>query len=136
MATNVSIYTTEEDIKTFNDVFLPILGKDKVHVIERLDSWLEYIRPVAKECSDVTSPAVCDYPFKVMHVLWDGLVNICCTDDVTCEFKIGQITKKEDIKEIWFSPAMELLRERHNSLGVKDLSPCNLCGRTKGYLTR
>ena len=136
VATNVSIYTTEEDIKTFNDVFLPILGKDKVHVIERLDSWLEYIRPVAKECSDVTSPAVCDYPFKVMHVLWDGLVNICCTDDVTCEFKIGQITKKEDIKEIWFSPAMELLRERHNSLDVKDLIPCNRCGRTKGYLTR
>ena len=136
VATNVSIYTTEEDIKTFNDVFLPILGKDKVHVIERLDSWLEYIRPVAKECSDVTSPAVCDYPFKVMHILWDGRVNLCCTDDVTLEFEIGQIKVKEDIKAIWFSPVIELLREKHNNLDVAGQVPCNRCGRTKGYPTR
>ena len=136
VATNVSIYTTEEDIKTFNDVFLPILGKDKVHVIERLDSWLEYIRPVARECSDVTSPAVCDYPFKVMHILWDGRVNLCCTDDVTLELEVGQIKVKEDIKAIWFSPIMELLREKHNSLDVAGQKPCSHCGRTIGYIER
>ena len=136
VATNVSIFTTDEDIRTFNDVFLPILGKDKVHVIERLDSWLEYIRPVAKECSDVTSPAVCDYPFKVMHILWDGRVNLCCTDDVTLELEVGQIKKKEDIKEIWFSPIMELLREKHNNLDVAGQKPCSNCGRTKGYILR
>ena len=136
VATNVSIHTTEEDIKTFNDVFLPILGKDKVHVIERLDSWLEYIRPFANECSDVTSPAVCDYPFRVMHILHDGRVNLCCTDDVTVELEMGRMKTKEDIKEIWFSPAMELLRERHNDLDVWGQKPCNSCGRTKGYIKR
>jgi len=136
VATNVSIHTTEEDIKTFNDVFLPILGKDKVHVIERLDSWLEYIRPFAKECSDVISPAVCDYPFRVMHILYDGTVNLCCTDDVTVELEIGRIKTKEDIKEIWFSPAMELLRNKHNDLDVWGQKPCNSCGRTKGYIKR
>ena len=136
VATNVSIHTTEEDIKTFNDVFLPILGKDKVHVIERLDSWLEYIRPFANECSDVTSPAVCDYPFRVMHILHDGRVNLCCTDDVTVELEMGRMKTKEDIKEIWFSPAMELLRERHNDLDVKNLIPCDRCSRTHGYFKR
>jgi len=136
VATNVSIHTTKEDVETFNDVFLPILGKDKVHVIERLDSWLEYIRPFAKECSDVTSPAVCDYAFKVMHILYDGRVNICCTDDATVELEIGQIKAKEDIKEIWQSPIMELLRSKHNDLDVWGQKPCNSCGRTKGYLKR
>ena len=136
VATNVSIHTTEEDIKTFNDVFLPILGKDKVHVIERLDPWLEYIRPFAKECYDVTGPAVCDYPFKVMHILYDGRVNLCCTDDATVELEIGQIKAKEDIKAIWQSPAMELLRSKHNDLDVWSQKPCNSCGRTKGYLKR
>ena len=136
VATNVSIHTTEEDIKTFNDVFLPILGKDKVHVIERLDPWLEYIRPFAKECSDVTGPAVCDYPFKVMHILYDGRVNLCCTDDATVELEIGQIKAKEDIKAIWQSPVMELIRSKHNDLDVWCQKPCNSCGRTKGYLKR
>ena len=136
VATNVSIHTTEEDIKTFNDVFLPILGKDKVHVIERLDSWLEYIRPFANECSDVTSPAVCDYPFRVLHILYDGTVNLCCTDDITVELELGKITEKKDIKEIWQSPAMELLRSKHNDLDVWGQKPCNSCGRTKGYLKR
>lgn len=136
VATNVSIYTTDEDIKTFNDVFLPILGKDKVHVIERLDSWLEYIRPVAKECSDVTSPAVCDYLYRVLFIEWNGKVTQCCTDTIKDEFVIGEIKEKDDIKKIWFSPAMELLRERHNNLDCKDLIPCNRCGRTQGYLTR
>lgn len=136
VATNVSIYTTEEDIKTFNDVFLPILGKDKVHVIERLDSWLELIRPVAKACSDVTSPAVCDYLYRVLFVEWNGKVTQCCTDTIKDEFVIGEIKEKDDIKKIWFSPTMELLRERHNNLDCKDLSPCNKCSRTHGYLTR
>ena len=136
VATNVSIFTTDDDIRIFNDTFLPILGKDKVHVIERLDSWLEYIRPVAKECSDVISPAVCDYNFRVLFIEWDGTVTTCCTDTIKNDLIIGVITKKEDIRNIWFGEYMESLRERHNSLNVEELSPCNSCGRTKGYLTR
>ena len=136
VATNVSIYTTLEDIAVFNEVFLPILGKDKVHVIERLDPWLEHIRPYAKECSDVTNPAVCDYPFKVLFITWDGKVTVCCTDTISDELVIGEIKGKEDIKSIWFSSAMESLRERHNNLDVRDLSPCNRCSRTVGYISR
>ena len=58
VATNVSIYTTLEDIAVFNEVFLPILGKDKVHVIERLDPWLEYIRTFFCIGSDILKPGV------------------------------------------------------------------------------
>ena len=136
VATNVSIYTTLEDIAIFNEVFLPILGKDKVHVIERLDPWLEHIRPYARETSDVTNPAVCDYPFKVLFITWDGGVTVCCTDTLSDELVIGKIKQKEDIKTIWFSSAMESLRERHNNLDVRDLSPCNRCSRTVGYISR
>src|SRR3972149_3902216 len=136
VAMNRSIFTTGEDIGTFNWIFLEALPKDKVHFIERLDPWLEYIRPFAVECSDVTGPAVCDYPYRVLFVEWNGTVTICCTDTIKDELVIGTIKTKEDVKNIWFSPLMEELRQRHNNLDVDGLAPCNRCGRTKGYLKR
>ena len=136
VATNVSIHTTEEDIKTFNDVFLPILGKDKVHVIERLDSWLGKINIYAREVSDVGSPSVCDYNFRVLFIEWDGTVKQCCTDTIDDKYVIGKITQKKDVKNIWFSSIMEELRIQHNNLNCENLNPCNSCGRTKGYIKR
>ncbi len=136
VAMNRSIYTTQEDIEAFHQIFGEALPKEKIHLVERLDSWLEFIRPVAVECSDVTGPAVCDYPFRVLHVGWDGTCLICCTDDVNGELPIGKIEKASDIKKIWFSSLMEELRTRHNNLDVKDLAPCNRCGRTCGYVNR
>jgi len=132
----VSIHTTEEDIKTFNDVFLPILGKDKVHVIERLDSWLGKINIYAREVSDVGSPSVCDYNFRVLFIEWDGTVKQCCTDTIDDKYVIGKITQKKDVKNIWFSSIMEELRIQHNNLNCENLNPCNSCGRTKGYIKR
>ena len=135
-ATNVSKFTIPEDIIVFRKIFESVLPKEKVHVVERLDPWLEYIRPFAVECSDVTGQAVCDYPFRVLHVGWDGTCLICCTDDVNGELPIGKIEKASDVRDIWFSPLMEELRARHNNLDVKGLSPCDRCGRTGGYLKR
>lgn len=136
VAMNRSIFTTEDDIEAFHRIFGEALPKDKIHFVERLDSWLGYITDVAVECSDVTSPSVCDYNFRVLFVEWDGTVTQCCTDTLNNAFIIGKITKKEDIKNIWFSPIMENLRKRHNDLDCENLNPCNQCGRTKGYLKR
>jgi len=136
VATNRSVFTTEDDIEKFKAIFLPLLGEERVHVVDRLDPWLGYISDVAVETSEVTSQSVCDYPFNVLHVGWDGTCLICCTDDVNGELPIGKIEKKSDIRDVWFSPLMEGLRERHNNLDVQDLSPCDKCGRTCGYLKR
>lgn len=136
VATNRSIFTTNEDIKTFRAIFSEALPEDKIHVVDRLDPWLEYIRPFAVECSDVTSPAVCDYNFRVLFVEWNGTVTTCCTDTIKDELVIGKIIKKEDVKNIWFGDFMNQLRERHNNLDVEGLDPCRRCGRCKGYLKK
>lgn len=136
VATNVSKFTLDTDVDIFREAFRDVLPPEKVHVVERLDSWLEYIRDVAVECSDVTSPAVCDYPFRVLHVGWDGTVLICCTDDVNGEMALGKIFVEGDVKEIWNSKEMESIRDRHNNMDVNGLAPCNRCGRTKGYKYR
>lgn len=136
VATNKSIYTETGDVRVFRNIFEDMLPPEKVHVIEELDSWLETIRPVAISCSDVESKSVCDYPFNVLHVAWDGTCLICCTDDVNGELPVGKIEKEEDVKTVWFSEKMEEIRNRHNNLDVCGLSPCNRCGRTVGYVTR
>lgn len=136
VATNASVFTQPEDLDVFRKTFGEALPDDKVHVVERLDSWLGYISDVAVECSDVTSQSVCDYPFNVLHVAWDGTCLICCTDDVKGELPIGKIEKRSDLKDVWFSSQMDELRNRHNDLDVKGLAPCDSCGRTKGYTSR
>lgn len=136
VAMNRSIFTQQDDIEAFYRIFGEVMPKDKIHFVERLDSWLGYINDVAVECSDVTSPAVCDYNFRVLFVEWDGTVTTCCTDTIKDELVIGKITSKEDVKNIWFGETMNRLRDRHNALDVEGLSPCNSCGRTCGYLKR
>lgn len=136
VAMNRSIFTTAEDIQAFQNIFGEALPKEKIHFVERLDPWLETVRDIAVECSDVTSPAVCDYPYRVLFVTWNGKVTICCTDTLKNELVIGEIKDKSDIKSIWYSSLMEQLRARHNNLDVKCLAPCDRCGRTKGYLNR
>ena len=136
VAMNRSIFTTEDDIEAFYRIFGEVMPKEKIHFVERLDSWLGYITDYAVETSDVISPAVCDYNFRVLFVEWDGTVTTCCTDTIKDELVIGKIVSRDDVSRIWFGDFMEQLRERHNSLDVAGLSPCDSCGRTKGYLKR
>src|SRR3990172_2723214 len=44
IAQNVTKFTTEEQIENFKAGFLPIFGEEKTHVVERLDSWLGYVK--------------------------------------------------------------------------------------------
>lgn len=137
VAMNRTTFTPDGQAERFREGFLPMFGEDKVHVVERLDSWLGTVTTAGPGgYSDVTQPAVCDYPFKVLHVAWNGDVLICCTDDVHGELKLGTITTAADVKQIWTSPLLDEIRLRHNALDVKGLSPCDRCGRTKGYLAR
>ena len=137
VAMNRTQFTPDGQAERFREGFLPMFGEAKTHVVEKLDSWLGYVDTAGPGgYSDVTQPAVCDYPFKVLHVGWNGDVLICCTDDVNGELKLGTITSREDVKKIWHSPLLDEIRVRHNALDVKGLTPCDRCGRTKGYLSR
>lgn len=137
VALNRTKYTTAEQAERFKEGFLSMFGEDKVHVVERLDSWLGYVKNAGPGgYSDVLESAVCDYPFRVLHVGWNGDVLICCTDDVDGELKLGTIREAADVKKIWFSPLLDEIRLRHNALNVKGLTPCDRCGRTQGYLNR
>lgn len=138
VAMNRTKFVTDDLADEFNAGMLPIFGEEKTHVVEKLDRWLGYVDGFAGPggYSDVTSPGVCDYPYKVLHVAWNGDVLVCCTDDVQGELKLGTITEKSDILRIWNSQQYEELRVRHNNLDVKGLSPCDRCGRTAGYMAR
>jgi hypothetical protein len=105
--------------------------------VEKLDSWLGYVKTAGPGgYSDVTNPAVCDYPFKVLFVGWTGQVQICCTDTVERELTLGTIKQKSDVAAIWNSPLLEELRIRHNNLDCEGIDPCSRCGRTVGYVKR
>ena len=138
VAMNRTTFTTDEQVDGFKNGFLPMFGEEKTHVVEKLDRWLGYVDGMAGPggYSDVTSPGVCDYPFKVLHVAWNGDVLICCTDDVNGELKLGTITEKSDILRLWNSGPYQEIRARHNALDVKGLAPCDRCGRTVGYVNR
>lgn len=135
IAMNVSKWHTEEQKQLFLDTFDGLMPADKIHLVERLDSWFGLVSDQAVATSDVTNPNVCDYPYKVLHIGWDGRYMICCTDDVYNEMELGCI-KKEPIASFWKSAIMIEIRERHNNLDVEGLKPCNKCGRTAGYIKR
>lgn len=138
VAMNRTRFTSDEQAAQFREGFLPMFGEEKTHVVEKLDRWLGYVDGMSGPggYSDVTTPGVCDYPFKVLHVAWNGEVLVCCTDDVNGELKLGTITAKSDILRIWNSGLYEQIRARHNAIDVAGLSPCDRCGRTAGYISR
>lgn len=138
VAMNRTKFVTDDMADAFTAGFLPIFGQEKTHIVDKLDRWLGFVDGMAGPggYSDVTSPGVCDYPFKVLHVAWNGDVLICCTDDVQGELRLGTIKEPSDIVRIWQSDRYQAIRARHNDLDVKGLSPCDRCGRTAGYRTR
>lgn len=135
VAMNVTKWHTKAEEKLFLNTFTPFMPPDKVHLIQKLDSWFGHVSDQAVDTSDVMNPNVCDYPFRVLHIGWDGQIIICCTDDVDSLLNFGYI-QDNDVSKFWRSPEMEEIRDRHNNLDVKNLTPCNICGRTKGYITR
>lgn len=134
-AMNITKFHSKSDRDLFIHSFSFLLGQSKVHLVEKLDPWLETVREYAIDTSDVMGPAVCDYPFRVLHITWDKTVLICCTDDIAGLLPIGNIDS-DKLDKIWNSDIINKIRERHNNLDVKDLVPCNICGRTKGYINR
>jgi len=135
VAMNITKYHTAEDSRSFLDTFSVALPADKIHIVEKLDPWLGLVSNNAVATSEVITPGVCDYPFKVLHFGWDGRQIICCTDDVSAEMQLGYY-EAGSIDKLWNCDRMREIRERHNNLDVEEIIPCNRCGRTMGYFKR
>lgn len=138
IAMNKTIYHPETVLYLFRETFEGYLPSDRVHIVEKLDPWFDLVRDKAVECNDVLNSSVCDYPFKVLHVTYNGDILICCIDDVFGKIIIDHYWgyDKPCLLDVWEKGSLVYLRDRHKSLNVEGISPCNKCGRTKGYLKR
>jgi len=142
--------------KEFVERFRQMLPDDNIHVIKNMNPWLDLVKEMAGEDGYDTgclTPSVCDYPFILPHVLWDGTICICCTDDVQGECTFGKIEKEEDLTRIWNCEALTRIRHLFKNsfefpegielpkhyLGdeIKSqektkqiMEPCNKCNRT------
>jgi len=131
-------YHTEEDIGQFFSEYRRYLPHDNVHVTEKLNPWFGLVSEYAwKNGYDegCLSPSVCDYPFILSHVGWNGDVLICCTDDVRGDCKLGKIIEPGDLVRIWEGKEMNNIRGLFNSFFFskreKVIAPCNECNRTE-----
>lgn len=108
------------------------LPKENIHKIERLNPWFGLVESMAgKSGYDVgcNTPSICDYPFILFHVGWDGKVIICCTDDVNEECVLGEVKSKGDLRRIWYGEKLEQIRKDFNEYKI-NIAPCDRCNRT------
>ena len=126
-------YHKVETLETFKAHYEQYLPPSQVHVIRSLNPWFNTVADMAHpdfgpQPSELKK-TICDYPFILLHVVWDGAVLVCCTDDISGELKLGKIEKPGDLKRIWESEEYQELRRKHNAFDI-DMAPCNKCERT------
>lgn len=126
-------YHSVETLDKFAEEFRPRMKEGNVHVIKNLNPWFNLVKDMAHEeygaDKGATSPSICDYPFILLHVGWNGDVIICCTDDVDGEAVFGRIKERGDAMRIWNGPGLQKVREDFNNYIIKG-SPCDKCERT------
>ena len=125
-------YHTEDIIAKFHTLFRTFLLPENIHVIRQLNPWFDLVKDMAgKNGYDLgcVTPSVCDYPFILFHVGWDGKVIICCTDDVNEECVLGEVKEKGDLRKIWHGEKLEQIRKDFNEYKI-NIAPCNRCHRT------
>lgn len=126
-------YHTEDDVKQFTDTYGPLFKPENLHVIRNLNPWFNLVKDMAHPDFGASPPSlgrnICDYPFILMHVGWNGDVIVCCTDDVDGECVFGTIREPGDLKRIWHGDALEEMRRKHREY-IIDMAPCNKCERT------
>lgn len=126
-------YHTKEDIDEFTAKYKPLVKEGNFHVIKNLNPWFNLVKDMASlEYGDSglsLNKHVCDYPFILLHIGWNGDVIVCCTDDVDGECVLGRIEKEGDLQSVWHNEKFNELREKHNAF-IIDMAPCTKCERT------
>lgn len=126
-------YHTTEDIEEFTARYSPRFPAGNFHIIRQLNPWFNLVADMAHPDFGAMPPMeknICDYPFILLHVGWNGDVILCCTDDVDAECVLGKIEGRGDLQKVWHGEAMEEMRRKHREY-IIDMAPCNKCSRTE-----
>lgn len=126
-------FHTPEDIETFTRRYEGCVKKGNFHIIRQLNPWFNLVKDMASAefgaDPAATHKNICDYPFILLHVGWNGDVIICCTDDVDGECVLGHIKEKGDLKAVWHGEKLNEIRRLHNEYTIT-MKPCDKCERT------
>lgn len=126
-------YHTADDVQEFESKYLHRFQSGNFHIIRSLNPWFNLVKDMAHPgfgaIGDAMEPNICDYPFILLHVGWNGDVIVCCTDDVDGECILGKIEQRGDLRKVWHGEVMEELRRKHRAY-IIDMPPCTKCGRT------
>jgi hypothetical protein len=131
---NATKFHTKQMLDEFCAYYRQVLPHDHVHYTEQINPWFNLVRDMASTeygyDKGSLSKTVCDYPFILLHVGWDGKVIICCTDDVDEECVLGEFKESGDLRRIWHGPVLEEIRNKFNNY-IIDTAPCVKCSRTE-----
>jgi radical SAM protein with 4Fe4S-binding SPASM domain len=130
---NATKFHTSEFLDSFLKHYRQFLPHDNVHFTKTINPWFNTVKDMASmewgaDLGCLTK-SICDYPFILFHVGWDGKVIICCTDDVDEESDLGEIKEKGDLRKIWEGPKLQEIRDKFNNY-IVDKAPCTKCERT------
>lgn len=67
----------------------------------------------------------CEQLFQRMFLKYNGNVTVCCVDDQD-EYIVGN-WRKEELKNIWNSPAYKTIRKKHLEGNYTDINMCSKC---------
>lgn len=126
-------YHSEDDVKQFEEKYAEKVPPNNLHIITQLNPWFNTVSDMASVTHGPDaahmSPGVCDYPFQLLHVGWDGDCIVCCYDDIHGEGIMGHIESEGDLARVWEGEVYEEMRRKHNSYDIS-MKPCNHCERT------
>jgi len=130
---NATKFHTSEFLDSFLAHYRKFLPNDNVHYTKQINPWFNLVKDMGSAEWGSEAPNmnrnICDYPFILFHVGWDGKVIICCTDDVDEELVLGEVKEKGDLRKIWEGPKLQEIRDKFNNY-VIDTAPCTKCERT------
>lgn len=123
-------YHSEKDTSLYR--YKKHLAPENIHVVRQLNPWFDLVRDMAgKEgySPGCFAPSICEHPFILLYVGWDGQIPICCTDGVNAECVLGEIKENGDLKRIWEGDKLSQIRKDFNEYKIT-IEPCKKCYKT------
>ena len=118
----VRMEETESEMKQFVKKWRPIVDSITIHDMNTGYGTLKD-RRVRK--SPLKRKVPCRELWLKLQVLWDGSVTVCCID-YDGRLRIGNV-EKDSLRDLWFSPRMNEMREIHRLREFAKIPICNKC---------
>jgi radical SAM protein with 4Fe4S-binding SPASM domain len=118
----VRMEETEPEMKQFVKKWRPIVDSITIHDMNTGYGTLKD-RRVRK--SPLKRKVPCRELWLKLQVLWDGSVTVCCID-YDGRLRIGNV-EKDSLRDLWFSPRMNEMREIHRLREFAKIPICSKC---------